>query len=84
MIGFPECGTIEVGQKADIVLVNLDQPNMRPLINPISQLVYSAGTQNVDTVMIDGRLIMRKGEMLTLDEEKILYEVQKATESMLF
>ena len=84
MIGFPECGTIEVGQKADIVLVNLDQPNMRPLINPISQLVYSAGTQNVDTVMIDGRLIMRKGEMLTLDEEKILYEVQKATEGMLF
>ena len=83
VIGFPECGTIEAGKKADLILVSLDQPNMRPLLNPISQLVYSAGVQNVDTVMIDGRLIMRKGEMLTLDEEKILYEVQKAADSLL-
>ncbi|MEA4892087.1 MAG: amidohydrolase [Peptococcaceae bacterium] len=83
VIGFPECGTIEKDKKADIILVNLDQPNMRPLLDPVSQLVYSAGVQNVDTVMVDGRLIMRKGEMMTLDEEKILWEVQKAAEDLL-
>ncbi|MEL7622431.1 MAG: amidohydrolase [Clostridiales bacterium] len=82
-IGFPECGTLAVGQKADIILIDLDQPNMRPLIDPISQLVYSAGPANVDTVMIDGRLVLRKKEFLTLDKEKILFEVQQKAEELL-
>jgi len=82
-IGFPECGSIEVGKKADLIMINLDQPNMRPLYDPVSQLVYAAGAQNVDTVMVDGQLLMRKGEVLTLDEERILYEVQKAGEELM-
>jgi 5-methylthioadenosine/S-adenosylhomocysteine deaminase len=59
-------------------MMDLDQPNMRPMYDPISQLVYSAGAGNVDTVMVDGQLLMRHREMLTLDEEKILYMVQAA------
>jgi len=77
-IGFEECGTIEAGQKADLIMIDLDQPNMRPMYDPISQLVYSTGAGNVDTVMVDGQLLMRHREMLTLDEEKILYMVQAA------
>jgi 5-methylthioadenosine/S-adenosylhomocysteine deaminase len=82
-IGFEGCGTIAAGQKADLIMINLDQANMRPLIDPISQLVYSAGAGNVDTVMVDGQLLMRHREMLTLDEERILFEVQKAGEELM-
>ncbi|MDR1194749.1 MAG: amidohydrolase [Peptococcaceae bacterium] len=81
-IGFPECGTLEVGKKADILLVDIDRPNMRPLLDPLSQLVYSAGALNVDTVLIDGRLVLRRQEFLTLDQERILAEAQAAAEKL--
>lgn len=82
-IGFEDCGTIEAGKKADLIMIDLDQPNMRPLYDPISQLVYAAGAGNVDTVMVDGQLLMRHREMLTLDEEKILYMVQAAGDELM-
>lgn len=82
-LGFERCGTLAVGQKADLIMVSLDAANMRPLHDPLSQLVYAASGGNVDTVMVDGKLLMRHREMLTLDEERILYEVQKAGEELI-
>ncbi len=67
-----EIGSIEVGKKADVVLVDLDRPNLTPLTNPVSHLVYAARGCDVATVIIGGKIIMEDGQMRTLDEKKVL------------
>jgi len=71
-----EIGSIEVGKRADLVLLDLER-----LWNPIlsdnnvySSIVYSSEPENVNSVMIDGKWVYRRGEFLTLDEKKILSE----------
>lgn len=71
-----ETGSIEVGKKADFIVLNTDQPHFHPLYDPVSHLVYSASGKDVSTVFINGRKIVENGHMLTLDEERILYEVE--------
>jgi len=80
--GFTDIGVLAPGMKADIIMLNLDNANMRPLHNPVSQIVYAAKGENVDYSFINGKMVMRKREMLTLDEEKILYAVQKAADRL--
>lgn len=76
-------GSLEVGKKADIILVDLKKPHLAPLHNVISHLVYSAVGSDVDTVIIDGKIVMRKREVQTLDENKVLEQVQKAADNLL-
>ena len=70
-------GAIEVGKKADLVLIDLKKPWLQPVNNPLSSLIYSANGSEADTVIIDGEIIMEKGRVNTLDEEQIIYEVNK-------
>jgi 5-methylthioadenosine/S-adenosylhomocysteine deaminase len=77
-----EIGTLEKGKKADIILVNLKAPEMVPNIRPISHLVYSATGAMVDTVIIDGKIIMEGRKVRTIDEEKVLELAQKASERL--
>jgi len=67
-----EIGSIEVGKKADLVLISLQKPHLTPAFNPVSHLVYAADGSDVDTVIIDGHIIMEKGAVHTLDETRIL------------
>jgi len=71
-------GSIEKGKLADIILIDAKAPNMAPLHNPISQLVYSANAGNVTDVIIDGKIVMRERKIQTIDEEKVVEEAQKA------
>ena len=66
-----DIGSIEVGKKADIVLFNLNTPDWVPYQNPIQTLVYSATPGSVDTVLIDGKLLMENRKILHLDEQEI-------------
>ncbi len=77
-LGLNKLGRIEVGCKADIIMMDLNNPAMVPLHNPISNLVYAANSNSVHTVIIDGRIVMRNHEMLLLDEEQVLFEAQRA------
>lgn len=70
-------GTIEVGKLADVVLLNLKSPNLIPMHSLISNIVYSANPGNVCDVIINGKLIMNNGKILTLDEGKTLEKAQK-------
>ena len=63
-----EIGSIDVGKKADIVLVNMKTAHLTPFRNPISHLVYSANGGDVDTVICNGEILMKNKELLTLDE----------------
>jgi cytosine/adenosine deaminase-related metal-dependent hydrolase len=67
-----EVGSIEVGKKADLALISLHNPHLVPTFNPISHLVYAAVGSDVDTVIIDGRIVMRGRTVQTLDEERVI------------
>lgn len=70
-------GSLEVGKKADIVLVDMKAPGMAPAILPIKNLIYSATSTCVDTVIINGKTVMEDRKLLTLDEEKTVVEAEK-------
>lgn len=78
-----EIGSLEAGKKADIVLVDMKKPHLTPLHNVISHLVYSAIGSDVDTVIVDGEVLMRGRKVLTIDEDKVLEKVQKASDDLL-
>jgi 5-methylthioadenosine/S-adenosylhomocysteine deaminase len=66
-----EIGSIEKGKRADLVLVNRDALNQIPLYNIYSDLVYATKASDVETVIINGRVVMRDRRLLTLDEAAI-------------
>lgn len=65
-------GSLAKGKRADFIVVDKDRPNMVPLYNVYSHLVYAASGADVDTVVIDGRIVMRNGKLLTLAEGEVL------------
>jgi len=78
-----QIGSIEVGKKADITLIDARSPQLTPFRNPISHIVYSANGGNVDTVICNGEILMKNRELLTLDENMILEVAQNASEELL-
>ena len=64
-------GSLEVGKRADIIVLDLDVPHMVPVYDITSHLVYAAHSGDVRTVIIDGRVVMRDRELLTLDEGEV-------------
>ena len=81
-VGLHDTGKIEEGYKADIVLWDMSGVEWQPCYNPISLLVYSANSSSVDTVIVDGKILMEKRELKTLDEEKIIAEFKKSVNSL--
>ena len=75
-LGLPT-GSIEVGRKADLVLLDLDAPSLTPLGSPAAALSYSANGSEVCDVIIDGRQVMRDRELLTIDEERVRHEIAR-------
>ncbi len=71
-----EIGSLEAGKKADFISINTDAPHLQPVWNPVATAVFAAQGGDVDTVVIDGRLIMRGRQVLTMDEGAILEDVQ--------
>ncbi|QDA30426.1 amidohydrolase family protein [Thermococcus indicus] len=70
-------GVIKEGYLADIAIIDFNQPHLRPINNVVSHLVYSANGNDVETTIVDGKILMLDREVLTLDEEKILSEAEK-------
>ena len=67
-------GSLEVGKKADVGLWNLNRAEWRPVVNPLGNLVYSADGSSVDTVIVDGNILVEGGMIKTLDEKALLRE----------
>ncbi len=68
-----EIGSLEVGKKADIAILNLNTPSLTPRNNLLAGLSYSANGSEVETVIIDGKITMENRRVLTMDEE-VVYE----------
>jgi len=71
-------GSLAVGKKADVVLVDLDTPRAAPVHRVPSALVYNSGAGEVDTVIVDGQLLLRNRQLLCVDEKALLAEARAA------
>ena len=76
-------GSLEVGKKADIVLIDLSKPHLKPLHNIYANVVYSVRGSDVDTVIVDGKILMENREVKTLDEQTVMEKAEKAALDLL-
>jgi 5-methylthioadenosine/S-adenosylhomocysteine deaminase len=72
-----EIGSLEPGKHADMVIFDLDLPEWRPLLDPVSTLVYSASAASVRTVLVDGRVLLDDRRVTTVDEREVLARVER-------
>lgn len=83
-MGLPECDSIAVGKKADMILIDLQQPNMQPIQNVEKNLVYSGSKQNVKMTMIGGKVLYQDGEFyLDSSKEEIFRKANESTKRIL-
>lgn len=71
-----EIGSIEVGKKADLAILDLNTPSLTPRNNLIAGLSYSANGSEVDTVIINGQITMEGRKILTMDEQQVYSKIQ--------
>ncbi len=81
-LGFRDLGLIEKGMKADLIVVDLRRPRMRPVHNPVSNLVYAGKGPDVRTVIVNGRVVMEDWEVKTVDEERVVEEASRRAEEL--
>lgn len=74
------CGVLEVGKKADLFVMDINQPQFYPRNNLMAALCYSARGTEVETVLVDGKILIENGKSTTLDEERIYYNASKVIE----
>ncbi|MGO4525818.1 amidohydrolase family protein [Microvirga sp. 2MCAF35] len=78
-----DIGSLEVGKKADVVLVDLRRPHLYPHNMPVFRLIYFANGNDVDTVIVDGRIALQDRKALFVDEDEVLDDAQRETDAML-
>ena len=78
-----EIGSIKIGKKADLAIINLNKPHLCPIYNETSQLVYAVKASDVDTVIINGKIAMESRKLTTLNIEKVMRDVEKTKKSLL-
>jgi len=75
-----DLGAIAPRGKADLVLLRADSVFLRPLADPVKALVYAETGAAVDTVLVDGRVVVKGGRVTTVDEDRIFARAQEAAE----
>ena len=78
-----EIGTLEPGKKADMIFIKTDKLHMCPANDVCANLVYSSNGADVESVMIDGKVIMQNRKMLNLDEKQVMRQVKKIAKRLL-
>ncbi len=69
-------GTLAVGKKADLCIIDMNKPHLTPLYDEYSHLVYTVGGADVDKVLINGKVVMKDRRLLTIDEEEAMRRVR--------
>lgn len=75
-------GSLADGKKADVIIFNGQAPHLTPRHDLASLLTYAASASDVETVIIDGKIVMQNRQLLTLDEEKIIWHAQQCAERL--
>jgi len=77
-----EVGSLEPGKKADLITIDLNQPHLTPMYEPCSHLVYAARGADVRDVIIDGRMVMRRRQLVDIDEQEIMGKVREIADAI--
>jgi len=75
-------GSIETGKKADIIIVDVNKPHLTPMYHPFSHLVYAARGSDVSHVLINGRVVMARRRLLTLNLEEIMMKAKETAKAV--
>ncbi|MGB5156885.1 amidohydrolase [Desulfobacterium sp. N47] len=75
-------GSIEVGKKADIIIIDTVKPHLTPMYNPVSGLVYAARASDVTTSVINGRIVMENGNMLSINVKTAAEKVRSIAQEI--
>jgi len=78
-----EIGSIEIGKKADLAIIDIKKPHLCPVYNEISHLVYAAKASDVETVVINGKIVMENRKLTTVNVEKVMSMAEKAKSHLL-
>jgi 5-methylthioadenosine/S-adenosylhomocysteine deaminase len=78
-----EIGTLEVGKKADIIIIDLEKPHFYPRFNLVSSLVYAAQASDVKTVLCNGQILMEDYHLKTLDEKSVFRDADAAAQRLI-
>ena len=79
-----EVGSLEIGKKADLIILNRDHPGMTPTLNPVKNLVYGTGNNRpIDLVMVDGKILLRDGVVTTIDEPSVYEKVETKSRELM-
>lgn len=82
-MGLNDCDGIAVGKKADLTVIDLNRPNMRPINNIAKNIVYAGSKENVRLTMVNGRVLYENGEFfIGEDARKIYDEAEKVMETI--
>src|SRR5437660_2931568 len=77
-----EIGSLEIGKCADVIVVDLDQLHSSPKQDVISSLVYSAQPSDVRVTIIDGRVVMRNRELMTMNEDDVIVDANREASAL--
>ncbi|RXT13951.1 amidohydrolase [Ammoniphilus sp. CFH 90114] len=72
-----QTGALEVGKKADFIVIRTDRSHFHPFHDPVSHLVYATSGYDVHDVYVDGVQLVSKGQLLTVDEEQVIFEANR-------
>ncbi|MHB2169825.1 amidohydrolase family protein [Alsobacter sp. R-9] len=78
-----EIGSLEVGKKADVVLLDMRRPHIYPLNMPVFRLVYFANGNDVHTVIVDGRIALKDRKAVFVNEDEVLDDAQREAEAFI-
>ncbi len=75
-------GSLEPGKKADLIVIDTKKPHLTPMYHPESHLVYAARGSDVDSVIINGKIVMENGNLNFMDIEKVMENVRKIADEI--
>ena len=76
--GREDCGSLKQGNKADLIVFDIDKPHMHPVHDILTNIVYSASGSDIILTMSDGKVLYKNGEYTTIDIEKTKFEIEKS------
>ncbi|MBW2433231.1 MAG: amidohydrolase [Deltaproteobacteria bacterium] len=76
-------GSLEPGKKADLIIVDTARPHLTPMYNPVSHMVYAARGSDVTTVIIDGTIVLKDGQLRTMNLDSVINDVNKIAQEIM-
>jgi 5-methylthioadenosine/S-adenosylhomocysteine deaminase len=75
-------GSLEANKRADVIIVSLAKARQQPVFDPVAQIVYASRGDDVETTIVNGKILMRDRKVLTLDEPSVLAAARQAADQV--